>query len=523
MPGDTAEQPDAPDLDRARRRRWLVLAVLSGCLALISLDNTIVNVALPRLQEDLGATQEELQWIVDGYSLLFAGSLLLAGSLGDRYGRRLALLVGLVVFGVFSLAATLAGDALVLTLCRAAMGVGGAFIMPSTLSVLTQVFPDPAERGRAIGVWAAVAGAAVALGPILGGLLVEHFDWHAIFLVNPLLVVPLLVAVLVVVPETRDPSRPRLDPLGAVLSTTGLVAIVYSVVEVPDQGVAPATVGAAVGGSVLLALFVVWELRTSAPMLQVRWFAQRVFSVSVGSVAVIYFALFGTMFFVPQFLQLVWSYSPLESGLGVLPLAGGLLLASLLSPRWSARVGARTVVVVGLAAVAVGMGVASVITTATPYVVLGVVLALMGGGLGLALPQATNGILGSVPREKSGSAAAVNDAIGEIGGSLGVAVLGAILAASYRSSIDEAVTRAGDVADRLPGGVLDAVRESLSGAVGAAARVGGTYGEAIRNTAGVAFTNGMTLALLVGAAVPLVAAVVVRLVYPGDLPEASEG
>ncbi|MCB1262038.1 MAG: MFS transporter, partial [Acidimicrobiales bacterium] len=358
---------------------------------------------------------------------------------------------------------------------------------------------------------------------ILGGFLVEHFDWHAIFLINPALALVAIVVTFVLVPETRDPSKPKLDPLGALLSTSGLVAVVYGVIQLPEEGIAVSTLGAVVAGVVLLGGFVLWELRAPSPMLDVRFFTVRLFSVSVVSVAVIYFALMGTMFFVPQFLQLVRSFSPIESGLGVLPLAGGLLVASLLSPRWAASVGARTVVVTGLAAVSVGMVIAGFLTATTPYAVVGLVLALMGTGLGLALPQATNGILASVPVEKAGSGAAVNDAVGELGGSLGVAVLGAVLAATYRSAIDDAVVRAGAAAQQLPAGVLDAVRESLATASVAAGQVQGPAAQAIQTTAGDAFTSGMTTALLVGAALPIVVTVVVRWTFPRDVAVVSEG
>lgn len=501
----------------AHSRRWLILGLLSGCLALIALDNTIVNVALPRLQEDLHASATELQWIVDSYSLFFAGSLLLAGSLGDRYGRRRALLVGLTIFGVFSLGAGISPNPTTLMTCRALMGIGGAFMMPSTLSILAQVFRDPTERGQAIGVWSAVAGGAVALGPILGGLLLDHYDWHSIFLINPALAALAIVVTIAIVPESRDPSRPRLDPLGAVASTGGLIAVVYAIIEIPSAGIGLETVAAGVGGLALLGGFVAWELHTPAPMLDVRFFTRPLFSVSVLSVAVIYFALFGAMFFVPQFLQLVRGLSPLASGVGVLPLAGGLLVASLLSPRWSRRAGARTVVVSGLVAVGAGMVAAGWLTASTPYILLGVVLGLMGTGLGLALPQATNGILASIPREKAGSGSAVNDAVGEVGGSLGVAVLGAVLSASYRESIDAAIVKAGPAAETLSGTTLGELADSLASASLVATRLNGSAADTVRATAGVAFTNGMTTALLLGAVVPFVGAMVVWFRFPRDV------
>ncbi len=505
------------------RSRWVALGVLSACLAVIAIDNTIVNVALPRLQEDLSATTAELQWVIDAYSLMFAGALLTAGSLGDRFGRRRLLIGGLVLFGVASAVATLAPDALTLTFCRAIMGIGGAAIMPSTLSLLTQVFPDATERSRAIGIWAAVAGGAVALGPILGGVLLEHFDWHAIFAVNPLLVIALLPAVVLLIPESRDPARPRLDPLGAVLSTAGLIGIVYAVVEFPEVGLSSSTTVPFIVGVALLVAFVGWEKRSDHPMLPMEFFRRRVFSVSVGAVAVVYFALMGAMFFVPQYLQLVKGGTPLMSGLGVMPLAGGLLVASLASTAVANAISSRTTVVAGMSAVAAGLLAASTLGTDSPAGLLPICLGVVGIGLGLTLPQATNGILGSVPREKSGIAAAVNDAFSELGGSLGVAVLGALLSSQYRNAIDAAVTAAGDAAANLPAGVLEGVRESLGTAVLSAARAGGEAGPVIVATAGEAFTSGMGWAMAIGALVPALGAVVAWRLFPRQVEQASHG
>ena len=514
---------NAPVATTVDRRRWVALAVLSGCLAVIAIDNTIVNVALPRLQEDLGASTAELQWVVDAYSLLFAGALLTAGSLGDRFGRRRVLVAGLVLFAVASAVATTAPDATMLTLCRALMGIGGAAIMPSTLSLLTQVFPDPTERAKAIGIWAAVAGAAVAVGPILGGVLLEHFDWHAIFAVNPLVVVILLPLVIGLVPESRDPARPRLDPLGAVLSTTGLIGVVYAVVEFPDEGLSVSTALPFVVGVVLLGAFVIWERRSTHPMLPMGFFTNRVFSVSVGAVAVVYFALMGAMFFVPQYLQLVRGNTPLMSGIGVMPLAGGLLVASLASSTVARATSSRATVVGGMAAVTVGLLAASTVGADTPGVVLSLCLGLVGLGLGLTLPQATNGILGSVPREKSGIASAVNDAVSELGGSLGVAILGAVLTTQYRNAIETAITNAGEAAASLPAGVLDGVRESLGTAILSATQAGTGAAPVIVATAGEAFTSGMGWALAAAAAVPAVGAVVTWRLFPRHVEQASHG
>lgn len=506
----------------ASRSPWAILLVLAAALALISLDNTIVNVALPTLQEELGASTAELQWVVDAYSVLFAGTLLLAGSLGDRFGRRRALVIGLVVFGAGSLAAGFAMTADMLIACRAVMGIGGAFIMPSTLSILVQVFADPRARAQAIGIWAAVAGAAVAIGPILGGLLLEYTTWHAIFWVNPPLVVAALVATLALVPESRDPSRPRLDPLGAILSTVGIVAFVVTVIEVPDQGLSPVTIGSTVAAIAFLAAFVWWERRAPRPLLPMELFGNRVFTVAIITVALVYGALMGVMFFLPQFLQLVQGDTPLQSGVAMLPAAGGLFVASLFSPRVADRFGTRRVVVTGLLIVTAGLAWAAFLTGDSSYLHVGGSLGLMGLGLGMVLPQATNAVLASVPRERAGMGSAVNDGVGELGGSLGVAILGALLSLGYRNEIETQITAAGDAIAAIPASVIEAVRESLAAGSLAVAQLPADIATPIRQVAGAAFVSGMTTALLVAGAIVLAGALLAWRLFPARMERVEE-
>ena len=505
-----------------RGNRWAVLVVLSAALAVISLDNTIVNVALPALQEELKATTSQLQWVVDAYSVMFAGTLLLAGSLGDRFGRRRALLIGLVIFGVGSLMAGFANTALVLTMWRAVMGIGGAFIMPSTLSILVQVFSDRRERAQAIGIWAAVAGAAVAIGPIVGGFLIEYVSWHAIFWVNPPLVVLAILATLWLVPESRDPSKPRLDPLGAVLSTIGLVALVVTVIEVPDSGINTLTITSSVCAAVFLTAFVWWELRAPRPMLPMSLFRNRLFTISITCVALVYGALMGMMFFLPQFLQLVQGNTPLESGIAVMPGAGGLLVASLFSPRIAERIGTRTTVIIGLVMVTAGLAMSAFLTAGTAYWFIGVSLGLMGLGLGMVLPQATNGILASVPTERAGMGSAVNDGMAELGGSLGVAILGSLLALGYRNEIESQVAAAGDAINAIPANVVEAVRESLAAGVLAVQQLPPELATPIREVAGNAFVSGMTTALMVAAGITLVGVLLAWWLFPNRVERVEE-
>lgn len=504
------------------RSPWVVLAVLSAALALVSLDNTIVNVALPRLQEDLGATTGQLQWIVDAYSVVFAGSLLMAGAIGDRWGRRLALMIGLGVFVLASGAAIFATTADSLMMCRAFMGLGGAFIMPSTLSILVQEFPEPKARAQAIGIWAAVAGVGVAIGPVIGGYLLEHFSWHAVFWVNPPLAVIMLLLTAVLVPESRDPARPRVDFLGGVLSGLGLVALVVTIIEFPDSGISAVTIGSALAALIFLTSFVWWEGRAPRPLIPMALFRERLFSMSIVIVAMVYFALMGAMFFLPQFLQLVQHLTPLQSGLAVVPGAAGLLIASILSPRIAQRVGSRTTISTGLIIVTLGLLTFSTLTAATSIAWVSGTFFIVGLGLGTTLPQATNGVLATVPHERAGMGSAVNDAMGELGGAFGVAVLGAALSITYRANIENAIAQAGNVAQAIPVQALDAARESLAAAALAAQQLPGGITEQYSVVAGSAFVVGMNWALFLGAGVTAFGALAAFLLFPKRVEQVSE-
>lgn len=505
-----------------RSSKWLILAILSFALALISLDNTIVNVALPSLQEELGASTAQLQWVVDAYSVLFAGTLLFAGSLGDRFGRKRILLIGLLIFGLGSLAAGAAPNAEALIACRALMGVGGAFIMPSTLSILVQTFTVPSERAQAIGIWAAVAGVGVAIGPIAGGALLEHFSWHAVFLVNPPLVLIVLFLAWRFIPESLDESKPLLDLRGAALVSIGLVALVTFIVELPDSGLTTFTVVAGAGAVLLLATFVWWEKRAPRPLLPMSLFADRVFTVAVVMVGLVYFALMGALFFLPQYLQLVQGLTPLQSGIGMLPGAGGLLLASLVSPGLAQRFGARRVVVTGVLLVTIGLLSMSLVEPMTSYPYVGMALGITGIGMGLTLPQATNAVLSRVPRERSGMGAAVNDAVTELGGSFGVAILGGVLAYFYRDRIDGVVASAGEAAASVPQGALDSVRESLAAASVLIAQLPEDLAAPARQIVGQAFVSGMGWALSVGAFVTFLGALLAWRFFPRQMERVEE-
>jgi EmrB/QacA subfamily drug resistance transporter len=491
----------------AYHRRWWTLLVLSASLLVIGLDNTILNVALPSIRGDLDASSSQLQWILDAYMLVFAGLLLTAGSLGDRFGRKRALTAGLLVFGAGSAMAALSADSTQLIVSRAVMGVGGALIMPSTLSILINVFPAQ-ERAKAIAAWAAVAGLGIAIGPVAGGWLLEHGDWNLVFLVNLPFVVATLVAGRWLVPESRDPAQSALDPLGALLSTAGLSALLYGIIEAPEQGwTHPVVLGALAAAALLLAAFAAHELRTRTPMLDMRLFRNPRFSAASGAIALLFFALFGLMFFMTQYLQGVLGYSALEAGLRTLPIAGGLVLAGPLSAKLGERLGARAVVTAGMLLVAGALVWLSGADAQSGFGLIGGSQALLGFGIGLAMAPATDSIMGAVPQDRASVGSAVNDTNRLLGGALGVAVLGSLLSTLYRGEMEAATSD-------LPHAAAEPARDTLGGAIGVADRVGGPAGRALHDAASGAFVGAMQTTVLVAAGVAVAGALLAARYLP---------
>jgi EmrB/QacA subfamily drug resistance transporter len=389
-------------------KRWWALGALCLSLVVIVMDNTILNVALPTLARDLHATASQLQWMVDSYVLVFAGLLLTMGALGDRFGRKRALNVGLVFFGLGSIASAFSGSASTLIATRALMGVGGALIMPSTLSIITNIFP-PHERGRAIGIWAGVSGFGIVLGPLVGGWLLEHFWWGSVFIVN----VPIIAVAMIygwrTVPESRDPAATPLDPAGAALSIAGLVALVYGIIEAPSHGWTSVSTITALGiALVLLAVFIWWELRVEHPMLQMQFFENPRFTAASVSITLVFFALFGTIFLNTQFLQFVLGYTPLQAGVRVMPVAT-LIVAAPLSARLAHRFGSKLVVATGLLIVTLSLALLSTVTAASGFALIASSLAILGAGMGLTIAPATDSIMGSLPLAKAGVGAAMKD------------------------------------------------------------------------------------------------------------------
>jgi EmrB/QacA subfamily drug resistance transporter len=485
-------------------RRWWTLAVLCLSLLVIGLDNTILNVALPTLQRDLDASSSQLQWIVDVYMLLFAGVLLTAGSLGDRFGRERALSFGLLVFGLGSLGAALADSPELLIAMRALMGVGGAFIMPSTLSILTATFPAH-ERGKAIGIWAGCSGIGIAIGPVTGGWLIENADWSWVFLVNLPVVAVALIAGRFLVGESRDESAPRLDPRGFALSFVALSSLVWGLIEAPSRGWADGLVlGAFAFALVTLAAFVAWERRAPSPMLDIALFRNPRFSASSAAISLAFFALFGMIFFLTQYLQEVRGYSALDAGLRTMPVAAGLVLGGPLSAKVTERLGIRIVVPAGLAVVSGALYMLSLADAESGYGLIASALVLLGLGMTSAMAPATDAIMGSLPETKMSVGSAINDTTRVAGGALGVAVLGSLLASGYRGDMDSAV-------GALPPQAREIAQDSLAGGLAVAERVGdGRLAAAAQD----AFMSGMHTAALVAAAVALAGALVAAVFLP---------
>src|SRR4051812_15836197 len=494
---DTAvlEPISEPIDDRVHRRRWATLAVLCVSLLVIVIDNTIVNVALPTLVRDLGTSISDLQWVVDAYTLVFAGLLLTAGSLGDRFGRKRALTVGLVIFGGASAAAAFSGSVGALIGARAVMGVGAALIMPATLSILTNVFTDARERALAIGLWSGVAGIAVALGPVTGGFLLDHFWWGSVFIVNVPIVAVALVAGRFLVPDSRNPEKPRLDLVGAGLSIVGLGALVAAIIEAPSYGWTDPLIvtGFAVAITALTA-FVVWERRVEEPMLDVRLFANARFSAASVNVTLVFFALFGFIFLATQYLQFVLGYSAFDAGVRTLPFAFALMVMAPMSSKTVQWFGTKRVVVTGMLLFASGLVVASTSTVDSGYGPVMLAMVLMGAGMGLSVAPATESIMGALPLHQAGVSSAVNDTSREVGGALGVAIVGSMLSSLYSSNLNS----------KLPANVPSQVRDAADQSVGAALQVSAQLGRAgapLAHAARESFVYAMSRASLVTAAV----------------------
>jgi len=510
------------DPEYVRKNRWVTLLVLCMSLLIIGLDNTILNVAIPTLARPpalggLGATGSQLQWVVDSYVIVFAGLLLSAGSLGDRFGRYRCLALGLGIFLTGSVLSAFASSATMLIGTRALMGVGAAFIMPATLSIITNVFHDPRERAKAIGVWAGVSAIGIASGPMLGGVLLEHFWWGSVFLVNVPIVVAALVLGFLFIPDSRDPSAPQLDALGSLLSIVGLATLLWAIIEAPSHGwTSPEVLTAFAIGAVVALCFVLWELHSSHPMLDVRVFENPRFSAASGAITLTFMALFGTIFLLTQYMQLVLGFSTLKAGAVLLPHAIVLMVLAPLSPRWVHRWGSKRVVATGMGIASFGLLLMTRFTVHSSTLTVIMIMIVMAIGFAQILAPATESILGSLPREKAGVGSAMNDTTRQIGGAIGVAVLGSIVASTYRSQME---TKLGG---KVRAGVLHAASDSVGAAIGTARDVAAPAARQIIAAAQSSFVSGMHVAVVVAAAIVALGAIGVLRWLPARVADESD-
>jgi EmrB/QacA subfamily drug resistance transporter len=416
--------------------RNAILAVMCLSLIVIVLDNSILNVAIPTISQELGASDKDLLWIIDSYTLVFAGLLLTAGTLGDKFGRRKALQIGLLIFGVASLVATFADSPTQLIIGRGLMGIGGAAIMPATLSIITNVFP-PKERARAIGIWAAFAGIGGAIGPLTGGFLIEHFWWGSVFLVNIPVVIVAVVTIFLIVPESRDANAPKVDIFGAALSIVALTSLLYAIIIGAEEGYShPNIVAAFVISAISFAVFFFWEAKIDEPMLQLSFFKDRRFSSGALSITLIFFAMFGMSLLLTQYMQLVLGYSPLQSGVAFIPFALTMFITAPTSAKLAQKFGTKTIVVLGLTLVAIALFAMSTLQADEPYSQLMWMFIMMAAGMGFTMAPSTSAIMNSLPREKAGVGSAMNDTTRMVGAALGLAIIGSVFSNIYRSNIE---------------------------------------------------------------------------------------
>ncbi|RZU25229.1 DHA2 family integral membrane protein (MFS transporter) [Streptomyces sp. BK239] len=527
---ETVSYRNAPSLDRmttpaastgpaasripeeVHRRRWAILAVLMLSLLIVVLDNSILNVAIKTISTPaptgLGATQSELEWAINSYTLVFAGLLFSAGLLGDRVGRKKVLLGGLAVFGIGSALAAESGSPAQLIAFRAVMALGAAFVMPATLAVLMNVF-EREEQPKAIGLWAGGVGLAIAIGPITGGLLLDHFWWGSVFLINVPIVLLAIALMLWLVPDSRDPNPGRIDPVGVVLSVVGLVLLVYGIIkggELADfsDPTVLSTIGA---GLLVLVAFVLFEKHSDHPSIDVTYFKNKVFSAAISVIALVFFALMGVTFFAVFYTQSVRGYSPLQTGLLMLPLAAAQMIfaprARLVVDRFGIKVTTTTAMLV-IAATLVAF---ATLDEDTPIWILEVVFFLMGAGMAHIMTPTSVVIMQALPREKAGSASALSNTFRQVGGALGIAVLGSVLSTAYRTGIEDRL-------GALPPGLRETAGESIEATLGVASRLG-DQGKALVGPADAAFLHAMHVTALWGAGVAVVGAVVVGMFLPG--------
>ncbi|MFE7973176.1 MFS transporter [Streptomyces shenzhenensis] len=506
--------------EEVHRRRWAILGVLMLSLLIVVLDNSILNVAVKTISmpapTGLGATQSEIEWAINSYTLVFAGLLFTAGLVGDRIGRKKILLGGLVVFGIGSALAAESGSPGELIAYRALMALGAAFVMPATLAVLMNVF-EREEQPKAIGIWAGGVGLAIAIGPITGGALLDHFWWGSVFLINVPIVILAVALMVWLVPDSRDPNPGRVDPVGVVLSVVGLVLLVYGIIKGGELAdfTDPTVLATVAAGLAVLVAFVLFEKRSDHPSLDVTYFKNKVFSAAMSAIALVFFALMGVTFFGVFYTQSVRGYSPLESGVLMLPLAVAQMIFAPRARLVVDRFGNRATTTAGLILIAATLAVFATFEADTPIWLLELVFFLMGTGMAHIMTPTSVVIMQALPREKAGSASALSNTFRQVGGALGIAVLGSVLSAAYRSGIE-------DKLGPVPAGLRDTAAGSIEATLGVAARLG-PQGKALVGPANDAFLHAMHITALCGTGVALLGALVVALFLPGRPPADQQG
>jgi EmrB/QacA subfamily drug resistance transporter len=494
------------------RQRWIALAFMGVSLLVISLDNTVLNMALPSISKDLGSSSGQLQWIVDAYVLSIAGLLLTLGYLGDRLGRKPTLMVGLVVFALFSLGAALSTSTSMLIAMRALMGIGAATILPATLSILTATFREPRERATAIALWAAVFSLGMGIGPLVGGWLLNNFHWSSVFYINIPIVAIGLIGSGIFIQNSKSENPRKLDILGAILSIGGFFALVYAIIQAGMDGWTEPHVLWLFGGAVvLLAAFIIWEFKYKNAMLPLHFFKNMSFTGANVALTLVMFGLMGSFFFLGQFLQSVQGYSPFDAGVRLLPMAAVSFVSAIVSAQIARLIGTKITVALGILISAFGFYyfylIAAVDVSYAMFVIPMIIVSL---GIGLVMAPATNSIMGSIPVDQSGVGSALNNTTRQIGGALGVAVLGTILNSTYIADINAVQWPA-----QLPAPALDAIRGSIQGAHIVAQSVPSPQlSQLIINQSNQAFTSGSERALVVAAIIMAVTGVLTLFILP---------
>ncbi len=473
------------------REKWMIIcATNAGCL-LIASSNLVINVALPTLARDLHASASELQWIVSSYLLVYAALLIVGGNLGDRFGRRRMFRIGLTLFATASVLGAWSTSATTLIASRGLMGIGAALIMPSTLSIITNVFTNPQERARVIGAWSAMGGMGFALGPFIGGVLLSRFWWGSVFLVNVVIAFLTLAVGWRVIPESRNTTRSRFDPMGVILSTLGTSALVYAVIHAPNVGwTAPVTLAVFAASMATLAGFVLWELHCEHPMLELQFFKNPRYSM--GNLMMLFGSMVwaGFIFVATQLLQFVYGYSAFDAGVAILPFATMFTVMAFLGPHVVERIGTKRTVVVAIATYGLGLAIVTVVGRDSGYLHFGFGMLVIGAGFGMLNPPLSESVMGSVPREKAGLASGPNTMARQLGSALGVATIGSLLASGYQSALADQRAELG-----LTAKALGNAQTSLSEALRVARRLGGSTRDALEEASKVAFLHGMRVAM----------------------------